>query len=191
MYITKSLKPFTVQEPRMALAVSEGFSKHSPAWQAVMPYSTTQSMVLPHSLSALSARQILTSLGITACLVVDARQRVIGVVSQQILQSEQLLIRAHQLNQSADELDIEQVMQALPDVPCVDANELGRFRVENLVALLAECGSHYLLVVEPVTQAIRGLISATHISNVLDKPLEISRKASSFGEIMQAVPHPH
>lgn len=129
--------------------------------------------------------ELLMRAGVHMALVSDVHGEIVGMVTDEHLRGEAPMRRAMAARVHHDELTLEDVMVPLDDWAVIDAAELPRARVGDVVETLRAHGQRYLFVVEAGDgrPALLGLFSARRIEAELEQPIHSDGHAHSFAEL--------
>lgn len=123
-------------------------------------------------------------------LVVDDKEKLLGVVSSADLQSSKIMMLAQRLNVSREDVSLRHVMTPIAHLTGVSMQSLGYACIGDALQTMEHHGIMFLLVTTAHNE-ICGLISAREIAKTLQIPVHISPIAHGFSEVLEQVEHPH
>ncbi len=131
--------------------------------------------------------------GVRLLLVVDADQRVLGLITSTDIQGEKPLQLTNDSADRFDELLVSQLMTPVERLEVVSMADVLKASVGNVVATLEKVSRRHALVLDYDRRehrpAIRGIFSATQVSKQLGTPIQQVPFASNFAETERALNH--
>lgn len=118
-------------------------------------------------------------------IIVDANSNFLGILSLGEL-DEDKIIRLVASGTPRNEITVADLMIPKAKLRAISYQNLRAASVQDVLDALISEGLQHCLVVDNITQTIRGLISASDIARKMQIPLSL-HKAPSFAEIVKAV----
>lgn len=122
--------------------------------------------------------------GVTEKLVSDRHGDLVGLLTDDRLSEQYLLIAQTVLKVRRHELTVSDMMRPRSEIPVVDYEALQGARVCDLLNTLSEAGEAHCLVLDRGQHQIRGLISTADLAGRLHKTLFIKPKVSIAQAVM-------
>jgi CBS domain-containing protein len=133
------------------------------------------------------ANQFMISRGVRLLLVVDDRERVLGVITATDLLGERPMLVATERGLRRDELTVGDVMTPAAHVEVIALADVEATRVGHVLETLRRAGRQHALVVE-VAGNVRGIFSISQIARQLGVQVELGAEvARTFSEIEAAI----
>lgn len=120
-------------------------------------------------------------------LVLDANDRLAGIVTGRDLFGRKSVQKAQELSTKHGELAVQHLMQPIERLPLISLNQLEQSRIGDVVATLQKSGRDFLLVEQ--NAELVALVAALTIVERTGESVQIHHHASSFAEIIHAVQH--
>jgi CBS-domain-containing membrane protein len=135
------------------------------------------------------ANQYMIRRGVRSLIVVDAAQRVLGIVTATDLLGEQPIQAALERALPRAEIPVRDIMTPIDRMEALPIESMLDARIGHLVATLQRTGRQHALVVEsgPQGDVIRGTFSSTQIAAELGITVEVVPVAASFAEVEAAL----
>lgn len=131
--------------------------------------------------------------GVRLLFVINPQEQVLGLITSTDIQGEKPLQLLKELHMSFDEVLVRDIMTPADGLDVIEFADVMKARVGDIVETLRRCGRRHALVVDTDTRAgrpaIRGIFSATLISNQLGIAIETVEVASTFAEVGAALAH--
>lgn len=181
----------SILEAPLALVHAEahvGFE--DPATAVLTDLRIASSVVVPIEEPLEDARRLMQHAGVRMAFVFDAAGGVIGLVTAADLQGERALQAATRRRVEYSELSVADVMTAVADWAAIDAADLPRARVGDIVATFRATAQRYLIVVERDARgapSIRGLFSANRVERALGHAIEEELRSNTFLALARAL----
>lgn len=175
-----AVKPLSVQRidwHQPAQRVVEYFQQQRSAFIRVSPSSSLQ-----------ETEQRLLQAHVRQALVVGHHQELLGLLALHQLHSRRSVVLAEQTQRPWAALEASDLMVNLKQLPVIPQTALQDATIGDVVATMQQFGSDYVLVSEART--IIGLVHSITIAERTGESVRLYHRASSFGEIVQAVRHP-
>lgn len=142
-------------------------------------------MSLTESIS--DATQAMRKVHVRSVIVTDSSGDFRGILTVMDLESRKVLSQATSLGLKRDDLSIKDVMVNRDKLRGVSLSALQQGTIGDLLKTLRNEGSMHMLVVDPASHEICGIISASEIARRLQVPVEINLQASSFRDLVDAL----
>jgi CBS domain containing-hemolysin-like protein len=123
--------------------------------------------------------------------VMDAQDRVAGLVTRTDLHSEKPMQVVQSRGIRRDEVLVGDIMTPIDRLEAVDYDDIAHARVGHVLETLKSRGRQHALVVEHTEgrQMVRGLLSLSQLCKQLGIVVETTEVASTFTEIEQQLAH--
>lgn len=122
---------------------------------------------------------------VRSVLVVNGEFR--GIITVADLESRKVLSLATSSGQARTDLSIGDLMIPKAKLKGVPINVIETANIGSLLQTLKNEGHQHMLVVDPDSQRIRGIISASDIARRLHVSVEINHRATSFRELVEVI----
>lgn len=162
-----------------ALAVMTDFSR-------VRAITVPPSMTMEYAAARMSANRV------HLLLVVDDRNRVLGLITSTDIEGDKPLRIIQQRRIRRDEILVEDVMTPRERLEVLDFDDVVHARVGHVVATLKAVGRQHAMVVdrdELGRQRVRGLFAASQLARQLGTPLPTPEIARSFAQVEEMLAH--
>ena len=137
-----------------------------------------------------AANQLMIARGVRSLIVIDSRQEVLGLVTSRDIHGERPLRAVQARGVTHGELRVGDVMTPSRDIEVLDAADVFRADVGNILATLKLTGRQHALVVDKDAggrQKVRGVFSLSQIARQLGVPIQHTELARTFAEIESAL----
>jgi len=148
-------------------------------------FKRTPALLVDASLSAEQAEALMQATHVRMKIVVDRREGVLGIVSLDDLNSQEMIKRISQ-GYRRSELKVTDFMKPMASLKAFSWDELKDATIRDVIHALENSGQQHCLVIDDHKQEIRGIISASDIARKLKLPLDIQRE-SSFARISHII----
>ena len=161
----------------------------SPALQAMTDLTRVRPVTIGPQAPVPQAHQRMLAAGVRLLLVVDARERLLGLVTAEDVLGERPLQVASRRRVPVDEVQVAEIMTPREALEVLDLETVRQARVGDVVATLRRLGRQHVVVVEaaPEGPRVRGLFSATQIGRQLGVPIHLGDMARTFAELEAAL----
>jgi CBS domain-containing protein len=139
-----------------------------------------------------AANRFMRMRGVRLLLVVDEREKVLGVISTTDILGERPMRVATARGLRRDELVVADVMTPAERVEVIELADVDGARVGHVVATLMHAGRQHALVVDSDASGrvmVRGILSLSQAARQLGRPLQLSEVARTFAEIEEVLGH--
>jgi CBS domain-containing protein len=139
-----------------------------------------------------AANRFMRMRGVRLLLVVDEREKLLGVISTTDILGERPMRVATARGLRRDELVVADVMTPAERVEVIELADLDGARVGHVVATLMHAGRQHALVVDNDASGrvmVRGILSLSQVARQLGTPLQLSEVARTFAEIEEILGH--
>lgn len=162
-----------------------------PAASVFTDLRIASSVVVPVDEALEDARRLMQHAGVRMAFVLDAGGGVIGLVTAADLQGERALQAATRRGVAYGELGVADVMTPAAHWAALEAAQLGRARVGDIVATFRATVQRYLIVVESggmgAPMVIRGVFSANRVERALGRRIEDELRTNTFSALAAAL----
>lgn len=157
---------------------------HAPAVRVLHDFSSKPPLQLSLQTSLAEAEAQLLGHGEFDATVTNNQGQLVGIIALQHIHSRATLNLAQQQQLRWEQLQVEDAMIAVTQLPAVSCSQVQQARIGDVVATLQQLGNHYLLV--HTKDAVRGIISALAIHRVTQENVPLQPPlfpcAESFDE---------
>jgi CBS domain containing-hemolysin-like protein len=179
----------------LALAKSEAHADlNDPATDVFTDLRVAPGVVVPAAEPLEETRRLMQLAGVRMAFVVDAAERVIGLVVLADLQGERPTLEARSRSATVRDLAVTDVMTPVPLWDAVDVGSIAKARIGHVVATFRATGQRYLIVTEEQRDShgathtlIRGLFSANRVERAIGHPIEVELRSRNFAELTSAL----
>lgn len=144
----------------------------------------------PH-VSIAWAHETMRANGVRLLLVTNSEGEVIGLITANDIQGQKPLQLLHEMRLRRAEILVRDIMTPKSDLDCVTLNEVMVASVGHVLETLRRLGRHHALVCEcdhiGAASSIRGIFSATRLSQQLGIQFEPIEVAKTFAELESAL----
>lgn len=137
-----------------------------------------------------SANQLMIARGVRSLIVIDARNEVVGLVTARDIHGERPLRAAQARGLRHGELRVGDVMTPAAEIEVLEAADVLRADVGNILETLKRSGRQHALVVDRDAagrQKVRGIFSLSQIARQLGVAIHQTEVARTFAEIESAL----
>lgn len=166
---------------------NQNISLNEPAIKYLTDYSKVSAAVIDSDMCALEVKKMMLQSHTKMKFVVDANDKLLGIVSLSEL-SELALIQKTSKSEQASTIPITDMMIPKSDLMAFDYHEVETASVRDVIDALKDSGQHHCLVLERETHKIRGIFSSNELSRRLHVPIDIA-KPSTFFSLFKALSH--
>jgi len=158
---------------------------NSPALSVLSDFKHNQPTMIEGNTSAAQALQMMQLEHCQLKLVVDADERMLGLIHIEQL-SEQALLRQVIQGNSRDEIKVRDLMRPRERIKALAYQQLQNCTIADVVNTLQSNGEAFCLVVDRDNHQIRGVIHAQELARRLHMPLAI-RQQPTFLRIFDSL----
>ncbi|GAA0694959.1 hypothetical protein GCM10009104_23140 [Marinobacterium maritimum] len=162
-------------------------SLDSPAETVMTDFRQIPPLTMSLTESVSDATQAMRKVHVRSVIVTDSSGDFRGILTVIDLESRKVLSQATSLGLKRDDLSIKDVMVSRDKLRGVPLSALQQGTIGDLLKTLRNEGSMHMLVVDPASHEICGIISASEIARRLQVPVEINLQASSFRDLVDAL----
>jgi CBS domain-containing protein len=186
----------SLAQPALSLAQAEPHVRLTdPATEVFTDLRVAAGVVVPSTESLEDARRLMQLAGVRMAFVIEAPERIIGLVTLADLQGELAAQVARRRAVAQRELPVHDVMLPVAQWAVIDHARLAWAKVGHVVETFRATGQRYLIVTEQVTAhaeaaphtVIRGLFSANRVERALGASIEDGLRSRSFAELAGAL----
>jgi hypothetical protein len=165
-----------------------------PATDVFTDLRVAPGVVVPETDSLEDTRRLMQLAGVRMAFVIDASERIIGMVTLMDLQGEFAAQVASARGAPQRDLPVLDVMTPVSKWSAIDFGRLAWAKVGHVVETFRATGQRYLIVTEQVTghegvahTVIRGLFSANRVERATGRPIEDALRSRNFAELAGAL----
>lgn len=159
----------------------------SPAESVMTDFRQVQPLTMSMTESVHEATQAMRKVHVRSVIVTDSNDDFRGILTVLDLESRKVLSQATSLGLKREDLSIKDVMVSRDKLRGVPLSALHKGSIGDLLKTLRHEGSQHMLVVDPESHEICGIISASEIARRLQVPVEINLQATSFRELVDSL----
>ncbi len=170
-------------EHYQSLASSEnaqGIDLNSPAEAVMTDFRHTHPLTMSLNESVNDATLAMRKVHVRSVIVTDSSDHFRGILTVIDLESRKVLSQATSLGLKREDLSIKDVMVPREKLRGIPLTVLQQGSIGDLLKTLQHEGTQHMLVVNPDSEEICGIISASEIARQLKVPVEINLQATSF-----------
>jgi CBS-domain-containing membrane protein len=171
----------------------ERVKRESPAVMSMTDLLQVSALTVEPNVSINHALTRMKEGGVRLLFVTNPQEEVLGLITSTDIQGEKPLQLLKELRMSYDEVLVRDIMTPADGLEVIALGDVMKARVGDIVETLRHSGRRHALVVDTDTRtgrpAIRGIFSATLISNQLGVAIETVEVASTFAEVGAALAH--
>ncbi len=139
------------------------------------------------------ANEFMMARGVRLLLVIDERERVLGVVSATDVLGERSMRVATERGLRRGEMTVADIMTPAESVEVIALADLDGAHVGHIVSTLMHAGRQHALVVDEAPESgrrmVRGILSLSQVARQLGRPLQLAEVARTFAEIEGLLGH--
>lgn len=165
----------------------EVFTLDSPASHVMTDFRNHQPLTMDMDVSVDDAIMAMRRVHVRSIIVTDSSSRFRGIITVADLESRKVLSLAASSGQSRSDLTIGELMTPRSRLKGIPFSVLEKGSIGDLLQTLKYEGSPHMLVVEPGSNIIRGIISSSDIARRLKISVEINQRATSFRELVDII----
>lgn len=161
----------------------------SPALDAMTDLRRTPPITIHPDETLEGAKKTMISNGVRLLFVCNKAGDLLGLITANDLAGERAIVKARATHQKVPELEVGEVMIALPDLEFLEFSTIVSAEVGHVVSTLKAYNRQHALVVDhrQTPMQVIGLFSATQIARQMGIAVLDPAKASTFAEIEAAV----
>ena len=164
-----------------------------PATEIFTDFRVAPCVVVPSGESLGPSLRLMQLAGVRMAFVTGPTGGVIGLVTAADLSGERPMQLAIGSGRAREELDVADVMTAVPDWNAIDVAAISRARVGDIVETFRAGGHRYLIVTETEEGTprlvVRGIFSASRAERALGRSIAGELRSRSFSELAVALSH--
>jgi hypothetical protein len=176
-----------MREP--AYLQARSLTLEDPGVAAMTDFAAIRAYAIEPTATLRAANDKMIACGIRLLFVVDAEQRVIGLITANDLLGERPVQYLHEHAGDRESILVQDIMTAWEYLEAVDYAAVCRCSVGDIVETMKEAGRQHMLVIESAevgVDVIRGLFSTTQIGRQLGVEI-MPVRANSFAELESAI----
>lgn len=170
---------------------STQLTRLSPANALLTDFTRTQPQTISGSAPIGLAHELMRYGGIRLLLVVDAAQRLSGIINaQEVIGGHRITLAMQQYGIPREEVTVDMVQTTCQSLHAMALAHLERLTVGELIDTLKTFGDQHLLITDEEgdhPQRLRGIISATDIGRAMNVKIAQLPEARTFTEICHVV----
>ena len=184
-----------LSQPALTLPLAEPHVWLSdPATDVFTDLRIAPGVVVPATDSLEDTRRLMQLAGVRMAFVIDASERIIGLVTLLDLQGEHAAQVARARGVPQRDLPVLDVMTPVSQWSAIDVGRLAWAKVGHVVETFRATGQRYLIVTEQVAghggapqTVIRGLFSANRVERATGTAIEDELRSRNFAELAGAL----
>lgn len=159
----------------------------SPAETVMTDFRRVQPLTMSMTESVSDATQAMRRVHVRSVIVTDSSGNFRGILTVRDLESRKVLSQATHLGIKREDLSIKEVMIGRDQLRGLPLSSLQQGTIGDLLKTLRHEGSQHMLVVDPQSEQICGIVSASEIARRLQVPVEINLQATSFRDLVEVL----
>ena len=160
---------------------------HSPALSVMTDLSQSRLVTVRAGIGLDEALDLMIRAGVRMLMVIDDRERIVGLVTSRDINGEKPIHFASQQRVTRDTIQIADIMTTKGHMEVLQFKDVERTRVGDIIQTLRESARQHAVVVQPNPggdeMLLRGLFSITQIGRQLGIEIEPSGAVQSFAEL--------
>ncbi|MBV1786840.1 CBS domain-containing protein [Marinobacterium sp. D7] len=165
----------------------ESFDLNSPARLVMTDFLYHRPLTLLADVSIDDAIAAMRRAHVRSILVTDTADAFRGIITVADLESRKVLSLATSSGQARGDLTIGDLMTPKEKLRGVTLGAVEKGSIGDLLQTLKNEGQPHMLVVDPDSQRIRGIISSSDIARRLRISVELNLRATSFRELVDII----
>ncbi len=157
------------------------------AIEVMTDFEKVQPLMMEQDVSIDEARQMMRKVHVRSVLVIDKDENFRGLLTLADLESRSALSIATSAGLKRDDISIREVMTPRERLHAIPFSEINHASIGDLMRTLQHTGTPHMLVVDMVKHEIRGVIASSDIARRLKIPVDISKKAAHFREVVNVM----
>ncbi|QDE30634.1 MULTISPECIES: CBS domain-containing protein [Shewanella] len=163
----------------------EDISMLSSAINVFTDFKNVTPQVIESSTSAVNVEHLMQKSHVRLKLVIDNKNRFIGLISFESLQNQEILKRVAAGHQR-EQLTVADFMIPKEQLKAIDFDDLSYARIGDVIETLQSAGQQHCLVLDRENHTIRGVLSANDIARRLKLAVDVSTP-NSFASIFDVI----
>lgn len=159
----------------------------SPAERVMTDFRQVPPLTMGLNESITDATQAMRKVHVRSVIVTDSNDNFSGILTVMDLESRKVLSQATSLGLKREDLSIKDVMISRNKLRGIPLSALQKGTIGDLLKTLRHEGTMHMLIVDPESHEICGIISASEIARRLQVPVEINLQATSFRDLVDAL----
>ena len=165
----------------------KGVTLDSPALEVMTDFRRVQPLTLHLDESIDDAVRAMRKMHVRSVIVTDTEEVFRGIVTVADLESRKVLSQASSRGLKRGDLSIADVMISRSALRGITLASMEQGSIGDLLSTLRNEGRQHMLVVDPSSGTICGIVSASEIARQLRIPVEINLRATSFRELVDVL----
>lgn len=162
----------------------QDISLETPALDFLTDFKVTKPLVIESSVSAVDIKTLMIKSHVKLKFVINEDNHFIGVVSTEDLDDQKILRRTSG-GFMRDDILVTEMMRPKSELVALSFKELERASIGDVIEVLKDSGQQHCLVIDQEFNQIRGILSASDISRMLQLSIDIQSK-SNFYKVFSA-----
>ncbi|WP_372743416.1 CBS domain-containing protein [Neptunomonas sp.] len=167
--------------------INERATLESPASLVLTDFLKTRPFTMHMDTIIDQAMAAMRTAHVRSIVVTDSNDKFRGIITTADLMSRKVLSLATSSGQARNDITIGELMIPKEKLVGVTIDAIQTGNIGELLQTLKNEGCPHMLVVEPQHMRIRGIISSSDIARLLQLPVEINQRASSFKELVDVI----
>lgn len=163
------------------------YTLDTPASEVVTDFEKVQPLMMEQDVSIDEARQMMRKVHVRSVLVIDKDENFRGLLTLADLESRSAMSIATSAGLKRHDISIKEVMTPRDRLHAIPLSEVNHASIGDLMRTLQHTGTPHMLVVDSSKHQIRGVISSSDIARRLKIPVEISKRAAHFREVVDVL----
>ncbi|WP_299197155.1 CBS domain-containing protein [uncultured Amphritea sp.] len=157
------------------------------AIEVMTDFEKVQPLMMEQDVSIDEARQMMRKVHVRSILVIDKDENFRGLLTIADLESRSAMSIATSAGLKRHDISIKEVMTPRERLHAMPLSEINHACIGDLLRTLQHTGTPHMLVVDTTKHEIRGVISSSDIARRLKVPVEISKRAAHFREVVNVL----
>lgn len=163
------------------------YTLETPAIEVMTDFEKVQPLMMEQDVSIDEARQMMRKVHVRSVLVIDREENFRGLLTLADLESRSAMSIATSAGLKRDDISIKEVMTPRDRLHAMPLTEITHACIGDLMRTLQHTGTPHMLVVDTYNHEIRGVIASSDIARRLNIPVDISKKAVHFREVVNVM----
>lgn len=159
----------------------------TPAYLVATFFSGRSPLCIEPNTDLDTAAMIMKRMHVRLALVSSDDHNLLGVIDSRTLESRKVLSEAFEKGLSRQDLSVRDIMTPTTKLAALRKADVLKSTIGDVLTTLQHQGNQHILVVDTTTQQILGIISAGDIARVLQVPVDIRHRASSFQDVFNSL----
>ncbi|WP_170221828.1 CBS domain-containing protein [Neptunomonas concharum] len=160
------------------------YTLDTPAINIMTDFERVQPLLMEKNVSIDDARSMMKRMHVRSILVIDKDENFRGLLTLADLESRLAMSIATSAGLKREDISIKEVMTPREKLHAVPLHEISHAKIGDLLQTLQHVGTPHILVVDTLKHEIRGVIASSDIARRLKIPVDVSKRAASFSEVV-------